>query len=91
MGFIFGLIGSIIGGAITGFAARAVLPGTQDIGLGKTIGLGVAANFVTNLILGSILGPITGFIAGVLVGAGMLWFAIDKGYLGPGGTKGELR
>ncbi len=85
MGFIFGLIGSVILGALTGVLARAVLPGTQNIGWGKTIGLGVVANFLTSLFLGSILGPITGLIAGVVVGAGILWFSIDKGYLTPGG------
>lgn len=89
MGFILGLIFSVIAGAITGYLARAALPGTQDIGLGKTIGVGVAANFLTNLFLGAILGPITGLIVGVGVGAGLLYVGINKGYLKPG-TSGQL-
>ena len=46
MGFILGLIGNIILGAIVGYAARIVLPGAQDIGLAKTIAVGVLASFI---------------------------------------------
>ena len=85
MTFILGLIISVIAGAITGFLARAALPGTQNIGLSKTIGVGIGANFLTNLFLGAILNPITGLIVGVAVGAGNLYVGINKGYIRPAG------
>ena len=52
MGFIGLLISWLIIGAIIGLLARAVMPGKQHIGLGKTIVLGV---------IGAIVG---GFIGG---------------------------
>lgn len=78
---MFSIIGALIGGTITGLLARAVLPGTQDIGIGKTIGVGVIANLIVGIILGAILGPITGLIAGVAVGAGLITLGINKGWL----------
>ncbi len=78
---ITSIIGAIIGGTFTGLLARAVLPGTQNIGWGKTIGLGVVANLIVGIFFGAIAGPITGIILGVAVGAGLLWFAIKQGWL----------
>lgn len=82
---MFSIIGAIIGGAITGGLARAVLPGTQNIGWGKTIGLGVVANLITAIFLGVFLGGFTTFIASIGVGAGILYLAINKGWLSPNG------
>lgn len=86
--FIFGLILAIPLGALTGFGARAALPGTQNIGLSKTIGVGIAANFLTNLFLGAIIGFFLSLIVGIAVGAGLIYVGINKGYLGP--ASGEL-
>lgn len=80
MGFIFGLIGNIILGGIVGAGGRAVLPGAQDISIGKTVGLGVVANLVVGLILGN-LNIIMSLIVGSLVAAGLLWLAIRQGWL----------
>lgn len=67
-------------GTIVGFGGRAVLPGAQDIGLGKTVGLGVISAFVVGLILGSV-NFILAIIVGSLVAAGLLWLAIRQGWL----------
>ena len=67
-------------GTIIGFGGRAVLPGAQDIGLGKTVGLGVISAFVVGLILGSV-NFILAIIVGSLVAAGLLWLAIRQGWL----------
>ena len=80
MGFIVGLIGNLIMGAIIGFGGRAILPGAQDIGLGKTIGLGVIASIVVGIVLSG-AGPIMSIIVGSLVAAGLLWLAIRQGWL----------
>ena len=82
---MFGIIGAIIGavvsGTITGLLARAVLPGTQNIGIGKTISVGVIANLIVSLILAPIIGGFLGFFAGIAVGAGLITVGINKGYL----------
>lgn len=93
---MFSIIGAIIGGAITGGLARAVLPGAQNIGWPKTIGLGVIANLIVGVTIGLLVGPILGLIAGVGVGAGLLYVAIDKGWMSPTGeinrnVRDELR
>lgn len=67
-------------GTIVGFGGRAVLPGAQDIGLGKTVGLGVISAFVVGLILGSV-NFILAIIVGSLVAAGLLWLSIRQGWL----------
>ena len=82
---MFTIIGLIFSGAITGELARAILPGTQNIGWGKTIGLGVAANLVVGLTVGLIFGTIITFLASIAAGVGLLSFAIQKGYLSSDG------
>ena len=74
------LIGTLITGTIIGFGGRAILPGGQDIGLPKTVGLGVVSAVVTGLILGNV-NWLLGVIAGSIVAAGLLWFAIRQGWL----------
>jgi len=78
------LIGSIIGtlitGTLIGFGGRAVLPGAQDIGLGKTIALGVVSALIVGIVLSG-LGPIASIIIGSLVAAGLLWLSIRQGWL----------
>lgn len=74
------LIGTLITGTIIGFGGRAVLPGGQDIGLPKTVLLGVVSAVVTGLILGNV-NWLLGVIAGSIVAAGLLWLAIRQGWL----------
>lgn len=80
------LIGTLITGTIIGFGGRAILPGAQDIGLPKTIGVGVISAMISGVIFGGIGGWITGLIIGSLVAAGVLWLAIRQGWLKPDPT-----
>jgi hypothetical protein len=77
---IAALIGTLITGTLIGFGGRAILPGAQDIGLTKTIGVGVISSIIVGLILGS-LSWIAAIIAGSLVAAGVLWLSIRQGWL----------
>ena len=77
---IASLIGTLILGTLIGFGGRAILPGAQDIGLPKTVGLGVISAFIVGLLLGSV-STIGALVAGSLVAAGVLWFSIRQGWL----------
>lgn len=76
------LIGTLITGIIIGYGGRAILPGGQDIGLLKTILLGVVASVLTGLVFSN-SGAIMSIILGSLVAAGLLWLAIRQGWLKP--------
>lgn len=80
MGFIGAIIGTIIVGAIVGALGRLILPGGQDIGLVKTIGLGVVSAFIVGLVLGSV-NAVVAIIVSALVAAGLLWLGIRQGFL----------
>ncbi|MDH4280423.1 MAG: GlsB/YeaQ/YmgE family stress response membrane protein [Acidimicrobiia bacterium] len=80
MGFIGAIIGTIIVGAIVGALGRLILPGGQDIGLVKTIGLGVVSAFVVGLVLGSV-NAVVAIIVSAVVAAGLLWLGIRQGFL----------
>lgn len=80
MGFIGAIIGTIIVGAIVGALGRLILPGGQDIGLVKTIGLGVVSAFIVGLILGSV-NAVVAIIVSAVVAAGLLWLGIRQGFL----------
>lgn len=82
---IISLIGTLITGTLIGFGGRFILPGAQDIGLGKTVGLGVVSAVLVGLLLGGVNG-IMGIIVGSLVAAGLLWLAIRQGWLRPDPT-----
>lgn len=75
------IIGSIILGAIVGAGGRAILPGAQNIGLVKTVLLGIVANLLVGLVLGAAVNPWVGIIVGALVAAGLLWLAVRQGFL----------
>lgn len=77
---IAALIGTLITGTLIGFGGRAILPGAQDIGLPKTIGIGVVSALVVGLILGSV-NWLVAIIAGSVVAAGVLWLSIRQGWL----------
>ncbi len=80
MGFIGAIIGTIIVGAIVGALGRLILPGGQDIGIVKTIGLGVVSAFIVGLILGNV-NAVVAIIVSALVAAGLLWLGIRQGFL----------
>ncbi len=83
------LIGALVMGTIIGFGGRAVLPGAQHIGLGKTIGLGVVANLIV-----SALTTGAGFFFSVIIGsavaAALLWIAVRQGWLGSDSGKSAV-
>ena len=83
-----GYIWMVVIGFVVGLIARAVLPGTQSLGLVMTTLLGIAGSFVAG-IAGRALGwyaegATAGFIASV-IGAALLLFIVGK-LKGPGGT-----
>jgi uncharacterized membrane protein YeaQ/YmgE (transglycosylase-associated protein family) len=77
------LIAAVIGGAIIGALARAVLPGAQDIGMVKTVGLGVVASIVAGLVFGSWTPWFVTLVLAVILAAGLLWFAVRQGWVKP--------
>lgn len=77
---MWGIITAVIMGTIIGFGGRAILPGGQDIGLPKTIGLGIVSAFLVSLVTSG-LGFFGQVILGSLVAAGLLWLAIRQGWL----------
>ncbi len=77
---MWGIIVAVIMGTIIGFGGRAILPGGQDIGLPKTIGLGIVSAFLVSLVASG-LGFFGQVILGSIVAAGLLWFAIRQGWL----------
>jgi len=79
------LIGTIITGAIIGYVGRAILPGAQDIGVVKTVLLGIVSAVIVALVLA---GPLDlqwlgSVIVGSIVAAGLLWLSIRQGWLRP--------
>jgi len=79
---ITSIIGTIITGAIIGGLGRMILPGGQDIGLVKTVLLGIVSAVVVGLIFSS-AGAVLSIVLGSLVAAGLLWLAIRQGWLNP--------
>lgn len=82
---ITSIIGTIITGAIIGALGRMILPGGQDIGLMKTVLLGIVSAVIVGLIFSSV-GAIVSIVLGSLVAAGLLWLAIRQGWLNPSPT-----
>lgn len=58
---VFSIIGWIVFGLIAGFIARAIVPGKDDIGILRTIVLGVVGSIVGGLIFGLLTGGLRGF------------------------------
>ena len=82
MGFIGTIIVTLIIGAVVGGLGRMILPGGQDIGMVKTVGLGVISAFIVGLVFGS-LNWLLALILSAVVAAGLLWFFIRQGWLKP--------
>jgi uncharacterized membrane protein YeaQ/YmgE (transglycosylase-associated protein family) len=58
---ILTILGWIVFGLIAGFIARALVPGKDDIGILRTIVLGVVGSVVGGLIFGLFTGGFRGF------------------------------
>lgn len=58
---VFTILGWILFGLVAGFIARAVVPGKDDIGILRTIVLGIVGSVVGGLIFGLFTGGIRGF------------------------------
>ena len=75
------MIWTILIGFVIGLVARAVLPGTQSIGLILTTVLGIAGSFLAGFVGQALgwyqMGQLPGFIASV-VGAAALLFIVGK-------------
>jgi len=83
MGWIIGIVGGLIAGAIIGFIARAIVPGEQNLSLGWTAGLGIAGMWIGQ-ILGRIITPDNDgvpWIAGTIGAVGLLFALIKTGYI----------
>ncbi len=83
MGWIIGIVGSIIAGGIIGFVARALVPGKQDLSIPVTVGLGIVG-----MLLGQIVGRVitpdnegVPWIAGLLCAVVVLFALVKTGYL----------
>lgn len=79
------IIGTLITGAIVGAGGRLILPGGQDIGIVKTVLLGVISAVIVGLIFSG-TGAILSIILGSIVAAVLLWLAIRQGWLTPSPT-----
>jgi uncharacterized membrane protein YeaQ/YmgE (transglycosylase-associated protein family) len=58
---ILTILGWIVFGLIAGFIARAIVPGKDDIGILRTILLGIVGSVVGGLIFGLLTGGLRGF------------------------------
>jgi uncharacterized membrane protein YeaQ/YmgE (transglycosylase-associated protein family) len=58
---IITIIGWILFGLVVGFIARALVPGKDDIGILRTIVLGVVGSVLGGLVLGLLTGGLRGF------------------------------
>lgn len=76
-----GIVWTLVIGFVVGLVARAVLPGTQSLGLILTAVLGVAGSFLAGFVGQALnwytVGQVPGFIASV-VGAVVLLFVVGK-------------
>jgi uncharacterized membrane protein YeaQ/YmgE (transglycosylase-associated protein family) len=58
---VFTILGWILFGLVAGFIARAIVPGKDDIGIMRTIVLGVVGSIVGGLLFGVLTGGLRGF------------------------------
>jgi uncharacterized membrane protein YeaQ/YmgE (transglycosylase-associated protein family) len=68
---MFGLIGTIIAGAVIGIIARFVKPGADSMGWILTILLGIAGSYVGSLLYKS--GGVIGFAISIACAVGLLF------------------
>jgi len=61
MGLLLTIIGWVVFGLIAGFIARAIVPGKDDIGILRTIILGIVGSVVGGVVFGLITVGFRGF------------------------------
>ncbi|MGI5130948.1 GlsB/YeaQ/YmgE family stress response membrane protein [Pseudonocardia sp. CA-107938] len=66
---LWSIIGWIVFGLIAGFIARAIVPGKDDIGLLRTIVLGIAGSVVGGVLFGLLTGGFRGFQPAGFIGS----------------------
>jgi uncharacterized membrane protein YeaQ/YmgE (transglycosylase-associated protein family) len=66
---IFTILGWIVFGLVVGFIARAVVPGKDDIGILRTVVLGVVGSVLGGLVFGLLTGGLRGFHASGWIGS----------------------
>jgi uncharacterized membrane protein YeaQ/YmgE (transglycosylase-associated protein family) len=93
------IIGWIVFGLIVGFIARALVPGRDDIGVLRTIALGVLGSVLGGVVFGLLTVGFRGFHPagwiGSVIGAVIVLLIYNKVVLGRGrsgsDTRGRLR
>ena len=76
------IIAALISGAIVGYGGRLILPGAQDIGLVKTVALGIVAALAVGAVFSTTdVSWIVSTLVAAFVAAGLLWGAIRMGLL----------
>jgi uncharacterized membrane protein YeaQ/YmgE (transglycosylase-associated protein family) len=58
---LFTILGWLLFGLVAGFIARAIVPGKDDIGILRTIVLGIAGSVVGGFLFGLLTGGLRGF------------------------------
>jgi uncharacterized membrane protein YeaQ/YmgE (transglycosylase-associated protein family) len=66
---IFSIIGWLLFGVVVGFIARAIVPGKDDIGILRTIVLGVVGSVFGGLVFGLLTGGFRGFQPAGFIGS----------------------
>ena len=83
---IFTIIGWLVFGLVVGFIARALVPGRDDIGVLRTIVLGVIGSVVGGFVFGLLTGGLRGFHPtgwiGSVIGAVVVLLVYNRFVLG---------
>jgi uncharacterized membrane protein YeaQ/YmgE (transglycosylase-associated protein family) len=66
---VFTILGWILFGMVAGFIARAIVPGSDDIDIMRTIILGVVGSIVGGLLFGVLTGGLRGFVPAGWIGS----------------------
>ena len=87
MGLLWTILGWIVFGLVVGFIARALVPGKDDIGVARTIALGVVGSVLGGFVFGLLTVGFRGFQPagwiGSIIGAVIVLLAYNKFVLGP--------
>jgi len=88
MGLLWTILGWIVFGLIVGFIARALVPGRDDIGVARTIALGVVGSVLGGFVFGLLTVGFRGFQPagwiGSIVGAVVVLLIYNKFVVGRG-------
>jgi uncharacterized membrane protein YeaQ/YmgE (transglycosylase-associated protein family) len=85
---LFTIIGWLVFGLVVGFIARALVPGRDDIGVLKTVALGVIGSVLGGVVFGLLTVGFRGFQPagwiGSVIGAVLVLLAYNKFVVGRG-------